>query len=870
MSAKWHRSRAWDDSFFPAWAGPLKWLLRTFSGIPLAVVLLSLVVVYATLASVPIGLLAQIPTWAFYGMTLLVSAAGAGLLGGWGAARLARASGAGARWASVVVVAAVCGGGAVVAWLFLVWPHLRYDWGTHTGLMFGAEFCERFGATTLRRLPSMEMTEIEFYAWWPLRVVLLLFVANMVTATVRRIEFRFVNLGVLLVHTGIVSIALGSIYYGSVKQEGDVLLLAGPPDQRGHLTPGPTEDIYYDAIDVALHVRTPGERWIQLPLWGVPRYNNRNLLASAGETMWDLRGAAEPEDSGPPISIEAPAPPDESRTSDLRFRAVAYNAYATGQGATDWLRVDPEDLTPSMARSGLNPLREVTMSVPVEDSTGAQHLRAERLFFLPRTPSRSAVDFDLFSVEYAIERDPQRQADLMTDVPEGTRHALIVEIPGETGPPMRQVFPLKSEFTRRADDPPERIEVGTSGYVLEVEALDPRPTLAIVTPGYEGATSSVARVRVRSPRRADGTEGESYTRWVYSRFPEISQDLLDETRPDGRPIRRDPDPSIRITYLDLSGIRFYFNERADGTVDLMLRAPDGVTQIPNIGSHEAHHDLVRLGDRWEHAERFERTVPVPAHQQDKRDVGTHARAALGVEVTSTRYPNWKRIVWAPFVRYLDRSPHEPFRGRGPERWVVTPDGRVVELAFGRQWRRFEGFELQLLDFDMIEYEHRGAPRDYISTVRVLPKGEGREAFEHVARLNAPLRAPFNVYNTTMNPVVRFFGRLMSGLDPGQFKLSQSGWDQQTWQETRAMADRGEIDRPFVEYTILHVGNNPGIHIIALGGILMGVGIPWAFYVKPWLLRRAKRRIQRRLALENTGKATSVSPDHASDQRPVGV
>jgi hypothetical protein len=56
-------------------------------------------------------------------------------------------------------------------------------------------------------------------------------------------------------------------------------------------------------------------------------------------------------------------------------------------------------------------------------------------------------------------------------------------------------------------------------------------------------------------------------------------------------------------------------------------------------------------------------------------------------------------------------------------------------------------------------------------------------------------------------------------------------------------DAGQLQRPFASFTILHVGNNPGIHLVAAGGVMMGVGIPWAFYVKPWLVRREKKRIQ---------------------------
>ncbi|MCA9304269.1 MAG: hypothetical protein KC996_09120, partial [Phycisphaerales bacterium] len=60
-----------------------------------------------------------------------------------------------------------------------------------------------------------------------------------------------------------------------------------------------------------------------------------------------------------------------------------------------------------------------------------------------------------------------------------------------------------------------------------------------------------------------------------------------------------------------------------------------------------------------------------------------------------------------------------------------------------------------------------------------------------------------------------------------------------------------LDKPRVSFTILGVGNNPGIHLIALGSIFMGIGIPWAFYVKPWLVRREKARIAASVAAQHT-------------------
>jgi hypothetical protein len=128
---------------------------------------------------------------------------------------------------------------------------------------------------------------------------------------------------------------------------------------------------------------------------------------------------------------------------------------------------------------------------------------------------------------------------------------------------------------------------------------------------------------------------------------------------------------------------------------------------------------------------------------------------------------------------------------------------------------------------------------------ILPDDRDFEGFDHVTRLNAPLTAPW-IWNDDRSWVANVSGRLVSGLDPAQFKFSQAGWDADGWEQSQAQADAGLVPKPFVRYTVLGVGNNPGIHIIAFGGILMGLGIPWAFYIKPWLVQREKKKIQAQL------------------------
>jgi hypothetical protein len=128
----------------------------------------------------------------------------------------------------------------------------------------------------------------------------------------------------------------------------------------------------------------------------------------------------------------------------------------------------------------------------------------------------------------------------------------------------------------------------------------------------------------------------------------------------------------------------------------------------------------------------------------------------------------------------------------------------------------------------------------------MPEGANFEMYDHVTQLNAPLQAPFN-WDNEKSWFVNLPKRLVAGMSPFQFKLSQASWDQDGWMEAQKLVDAGQLSRPFARWTGLGVGNNPGIHLIAFGSVLMAIGIPWAFYLKPWLVRREKKRIQEQVA-----------------------
>lgn len=851
MSRKWQRNKAWEDRHLTGPLTPVRMVLRAFSGVPLAVVLLVFISIYCALASVPVGLLAMAPT---YGVVLLSMAAAAlapAAIAVW-AARTATPDGArAARFTLSVVGALVFAVLGVAAWLRWAWPEMHYDPATGKGLMFFRSFVADYRSVTVRRLPGMEMTETQFYAWWPMRLALVLFVVNMIVATVRRIEFTFKNLGVLSVHTGIVLIAVGSVFYQRFKLEGDTILMAPMPGERV----GPPQRVFYDREDVVLSVgQHPGwsgqTRFEDRPLPRLPRFNNYNLGAgldagegavffsqrSHGGHTHEAGESPAMTDGGRVLDIKVPGPaatPDQvlAVDPDLRFRVVGYAPYATVQ--TDWALADaPAD--PAQA----NPMRLVDLyafNVP-----GVQLPPDGRLFefsFILGDPAQRVRANEMVAVEFTRGMDEQRWADLGSPFPAPATHALVMEVP-EAG--FRAVVPARagSELT-----------LGDTGWSVAVVDLAEQPPFPIITPGYEGATSPVAILRLTPPADGPGP-AEPIERWVFYRFPELNQDLSTTVDPTlGRPARGAPDPRVRIAMLDASRLQVHLDERADGSVRAIVRQPGGEVRVGSADAEGWIRDIVpndqgaelhlRLGERWAHARRVERAVPVPESERNNELMGKHHEALVAVEITSDALEGWSQVVWLPFVQYpgVQRE----------TRKVRIPDGREIELFFGRMRRQFPGFTVSMVDFQMIAYDHRGAPRDYQSTVRVAPTlaaveaKRGFEPYEHVVKLNAPLRAPYH-WDPSAGLFTNVIKRLGAGLNPNQFKLSQAGWDQNGWRESQRLADMGQAPGPRVSFTILGVGNNPGIHVIAAGSVLMAVGIPWAFYLKPWLVRREKERL----------------------------
>ena len=889
---------------------PVKWVLRAFSSITQAVILMVMLALFGVAASIPMGILAMIPTWGFYSLTLL---AVVGVLAGVPAYllyRLLMKAGsrfsAGLSFSAVLISFVVLSVGAVAAWQALVWPQIYYDAGTGKGVRFFGYVIEYYATVPIRRLPWMEMSELEFYAWWPLNTILYLFVTTMVVTTIRRIEFTVPNIGVLTVHSGIIVLAMGSAYYSIGKQEGDTLLVSGPIDnQTGEPTIGPPVEGFYDNTRTVLRVRQQTGRlasqWDQRPLVGIPRFNEYNVQVLASEVGVVEQKVNAPGDRGRTLDLPVQSFAGGGRAgidAEISLRLVGYVPNAELQSAWRPIRSPadrwtalPAGLSAGETQSPMRTLRFIQRvgdksgtlfkaesgEKPVEsslvDSDAFPLVAAERVVFPERFNN-------LLAVEYTRGMPASRWQELLAVLPVGAVHGLIVELPDLQ---LARVYAIEVGKT---------VEVGTTPentWKLTVEQISPTPLLNIITPGFEGAQSSQLVVKVVPPAAlaGKGNVPQTFRRHIYHRFSELSQDLLEQTHSDGQPIRQAPTEAIKLSYIDSSIIQVYIDEQPgvpgpSGVVDnenpvvrAIVRTPGKEVAVFTALSNGSRVPIgdplhIEFGERWSDVERVIVPIVTPLADRRKDDDGVHKKAAVAIEVTTGPLdkPTFRRVVWLPFVQY------QGFAETDVSTIVLPPTSsgpRSLDLVFGRLWRPLPGMALQLAQFEMIPYPHSTQPRDYRSEVRVLrgPQlgtvmnaarvGDPNKAIgqaEHAGLIDAQIRAtslndpllqsPF-IWNEQSNIIANSAGWLASRLGPSQFKFSQSGWDSTGWTESQAAVARGELKQPFARFTILGVGNNPGIYIIAFGAVLMSLGIPWAFYFKPYLVRRQKAKFQRLVA-----------------------
>jgi len=167
--------------------------------------------------------------------------------------------------------------------------------------------------------------------------------------------------------------------------------------------------------------------------------------------------------------------------------------------------------------------------------------------------------------------------------------------------------------------------------------------------------------------------------------------------------------------------------------------------------------------------------------------GEHEPAAGPVVQLEVKVGNWRREMLVPFIAYEEFAPPQ---------MMDLPGNRAIWLNFSRSRVKLPA-TLQVKSATYETYPASGIPKDYICQVDIV--AADRRTSETLS-LNNPVTI-------------------------GGFQFSQGSW-----------APPG-ANQP--TQIILGAASRPALPVIWLGCILICLGMPYAFYVKPLLMRRRR-------------------------------
>lgn len=692
----------------------------------------------------------------------------------------------------------------------------------------------------LRTWRWIDKTEMEFFSWWPFTLLIGLFVANMVTVTVRRIRFNLLNLGVWTIHTGIVILALGSVYYFGSKLEGDtpvfrrhvVIEAPGAAEQRLVVRQGNTtsvmsergaytfriteinpawpllsgEDAGKTACSVNIAVTTPTDSFIRQMLIGYPQYTE-DIIPGQGRAIKSL---------GRKLIDEQLAMRFEYEPQDYFYLMDSAAVYMREVGQREWIErpidglphygdhiasatevwqpdgdpvvlADPLAITVSAADSN-DPAPELDLLVTgrlrystgdeVRAVPGSQQLNPVVGVTVERLGRQSRMELAAFE---------PRLADA-TDGSVGFRWAEsndeVESLAQQVGGRVRVSIPeagvtTSIPVTDTLATQPEMPFTPIDGTQWSVRVRGAQRNITLP----KGGSVSVAIVEFKSADRL-------ITRWVADN-PSSTRDVHNDHG------MVPPDPAIHATFEPGAEMLIIGGPQPQ-QLQLVYQDADTRQRLAIGGAPTSIGDTSLSVTHLIPNAAFERRpVITPKRERDTRAGEFYSRVKVLM-----RQGSWSQEIWLSHHRYPLESAQYAARFRYEPTVVTLPDGRRVEMIFSRKrWPLPAALALE--DFEL--KTHTGgytgqttSVKDFVSRLRVFRNGEWSEPFR--ASLNKPAS------------------------DGGMYYF-QSEWDP------------GEM-----AFTGLGVGNRKGVYIQLYGTCLAVAGMIFVFYIKPIIIRRRRQRV----------------------------
>lgn len=723
---------------------------------------------------------------------------------------------------------------------------------------------------------AIEVTEMRAFAHWLFFALNILLCVSVIVATLSRIRFSLTNLGVWIVHAGILTLSGGAMWYFGSKIEGDIILRS-PSIELLAQGMGPS------TRPLAKLLAEPGQRWAtNMPAFG-GEVSLEVIEAQHGPaTSVDRATVRVQLGSAAPVDIQlAPDGRDAVAVNErLWLRLVTYPAERTfydHEAAALWYRPVGSDDWKTSSLEGLPFFRErftdagyeivdrngdVVVSKRTTPAMKLGGLVIPTGWFEPwRLPVRPETDlpFDVEITGYlpyiAGTRDVavgggdklNPAINLRVVIPgtnQGIQRALFALRPVESVVDLQTPFEFRwveseaeraallaplagpDELTIEVTDPPlkktiairtgDTVELEGTPYKLTIQQL--MPNWPLISPGFEGAASPAALVEVTAPEK-------HFTRTVIQRFPQFSQDI------DEQGMRRKVglyDENIQLRYRSAARGHVLLladaQSAASGTLRLAVFDEQGQVDVRPIRVGAFERITLRgtpvgvaVNDFFERGQGGAMPVVEPLAT---RRPNLAARAASTIRVTLTgRGPlaGWSETHWMNFSQYPHVDPMSLI--------VRPPGGTPYELVYSRMPHDL-GAVLIPQKLTVNFFPGRRSVESWRSFFLAQPDGQ-------------PQPEQATVYTNRTCSV-------------GPWTLFQSGAAQDHW-----------------SYTILGVGNRNGIWPMVLGCTMITVGCLYAFYVKPVLKRRAIERTRAEEARRRAASGPAKTPSPVrSDEREV--
>ena len=727
----------------------------------------------------------------------------------------------------------------------------------------------------IRQYRGFEMTEFEWFHWWPFKTLIALICLTLVVTTLRRIPFKPINYGVWMIHTGIITLAIGSVWYFGTKIEGQAPILRR-----------------------AVVIEVPGAAPVRLP--AVPgnsvtvRSADRSYAFRIGEIdpSWEILSGDDAGKRAYAISVTV----QDGQEFFVRQLLAGYPQYTEDMVRTD----NPEQ---PMARA----VKVLGKPLVNEDITLSLDYQPQKYFHV--------VDsWALYLREQGSSEWVQRPIEGLPRYNDYFADRSHVWLP----PDMAGVRPdpLDLLVEPLTDDPYHNIDVRITSY-LRYAFMDQRrspggsildPTAVVVLRSSDGRTSRAELVAL-DPNQNSALEGNLVFQWITT---EEQLDTIMEVQAPALTISV-PQASIEITepvtqlssgdpdtpFIPIEGSEFSYRVRF--LQDGLTIAPGDVISVAAVEINGPDSSFLRwvcddprrtrdmsmdVDAQTGHMEN--QTLPLderivmeytPGHGpapmtliggpeestlrlmtsfagQEIRlqpiEIGSSIDLGAGVALVLTEYAPRPRIEVRPAI-----IPRSQRNRDAREQFSMIRAEVNYQGAMQAVWLPFHMFTFQ-------DAGHSLPRMGFQPTVVHLPDGKHMELIFGRRRLELP--APVVLEDFVMDTHVGgFTGQAVSVLNWSSLIRfqTQDDWGEQLHVSVNSPQEFGgfsyfqsQWDPPDpqsnyrgLNYTVLGVGNRHGVNVQLAGTCLAVLGMIYAFYIKPVIKRRRQQAVYARVSAE---------------------